>query len=165
MTRIEPVWLSTDEQIAAVTRIYTEASLAAKLLGTFDIPPGVAHLQGVFMPWMRTPIAFVAEGKLKTDGERIAFVPKPFRAFGWRVEGLRSDAGFDIPVSAVTAIEPVDLHSPVGRFFDIPFTRIRTTLPAPLDNLLLCVGGRISPARVRERSMELRRELETLARS
>ena len=164
MTRFEPVWLSTDEQIAAVMRIYTEAPLAAKLLGTFDIPPGVARLHGVLMPWMRTPIAFVAEGKLKTDGQRIAFVPRPFRAFGWRVEGLRPDAAFDIPVSAITAIEPVDLRSPVGRFFDIPFTRIRTTLPPPLDNILLCVGGRISPAGVRARSLELRRELETLAR-
>jgi hypothetical protein len=51
--------------------------------------------------------------------------------------------------------------SPVAHFFDIPFTRIRTAHAPPLDNFLLCVGGRLS-MRIREQSIELRHELMRL---
>ena len=43
----------------------------------------------------------------------------------------------------------VYVPSPVGRFFNIPFTRIRTVREAPFDNFLLCVGGRVSMPSIR----------------
>lgn len=163
MTHFDPVWLSTDEQIAALTEAYRGASLMTKMLGRFDLPDGVAHFRSAIMPWMRAPIVLVAQGKLEIDSHRIAFVPRPFRAFGWVVRDLRPDAAFEVPVPAITAVEPADVRSPVAQFFNIPFTRVRTTLPPPLDNILLCIGGRFSMPRIRERSIELRRALDALA--
>jgi hypothetical protein len=46
----------------------------------------------------------------------------------------------------------------LGRF-DLPFTRVRTSKPSPIDDFLLCVGGKIAIPRIRSRSRELRASL------
>lgn len=164
MTRFHPVWFSTDAQVAALTAAYRDASWSTKLLGTFDLPEGVAHLRGRLMPWMRMPLVCVAEGTLEVSDRAVAFSLTEMRLFGWALHGLRTDVAFQLPVSAIAAVEPADVSSPVVRFFNIPFTRLRTTRPPPLDNFLLCVGGRIAMPRIRERSIELRRTLGSLIR-
>ena len=72
---------------------------------------------------MRFPLVCVAEGKLDVNQSSIGFVPHPLRAPGWTVVGQRLDLGFHIPASDVLNVEATDVKSPVGRFFDIPFTR------------------------------------------
>jgi hypothetical protein len=61
MTQFELVWISSDAQLAALTRAYAGASPATKLLGTYALEPGVAQMRGILMPWMRMPLLFVAK--------------------------------------------------------------------------------------------------------
>jgi hypothetical protein len=163
MTRFNPVWLSTDTQIQALIEGYRKASWKQRILGNAEVPPGVAHLKGWLIPWMRVPLAFVAEGSLEVREDAISFTVTPLRAPGWTVRDVRPDVGFHLSTSEITAVEAADVSSPVGTFFNLPFTRLTTTRPPPLNDFLLCVGGRLSMPRIRERSYELRRALETLA--
>jgi hypothetical protein len=156
------VWLSTDAQIAALTEAYRRATLATKLLARFDLPQDAAQMRSFLMPWTRLPLVFVAQGRLTVDERTVAFTPRIHRIFGWRLFGVRSDLWFQYSASELAAVEPADLGSPVAHFFDIPFTRIRTAHAPPLDNFLLCVGGRFSMPRIRKQSLELRRGLLSL---
>ena len=162
MTRFDLVWLSTDAQIGALTEAYRRATLATKLLGRFDLPHDAAYVRSFLIPWARLPLVFVAQGRLTVDQRTVAFTPRTHRLFGWRMFGVRSDLSFQYSASELAAVERADVGSPVAHFFDIPFTRIRTAHPPPLDNFLLCVGGRLSLPRIRKQSLELRHELLSL---
>ncbi|MCI0587315.1 MAG: hypothetical protein L0323_10790 [Planctomycetes bacterium] len=160
--RFVPVWLSTDEQLAALSAAYGSASIAGKLLGRFQFPPGTAHLRGRVIPWMRAPLAFTATGELDLTAEVLAFSPRAYRAFGCHVRDVRGDVQFTLSRADVTAVEPADMRSPFIRFFDLPFTRVRTTRQGLLGNLLFCVGG-LWMGRIRAGSSELRTALERFA--
>ena len=165
MTELDPVWVSSDAQLAAAVRAYANASIATKLLGTYgrSMEPGVAYLRGIWMPWMRIPLIFVAQGRLALRGTGCEFVPHQRAPFGWRIRGGNPNLAFRLRPSEIVAVDPADFRSPVARLFDIPFTRVRTTQQGPTRDLLLCVGGRINVPRIRERSLELRRALQTFA--
>lgn len=152
----KPIWFTTDRQLNALTSGYANASLITKLTGRFDVPEGIVHLRGVLMPWMRMPLVLSTQGELSISQQALSFKPKPFRAFGWSVRGELKELAFSINAEDVLSVEPADFSSPVIRLFDLPFTRIRTKLPAPLDNFLLCVGGRIAMPIIKARSNELR---------
>jgi hypothetical protein len=156
------VWLSTDAQVGALTEAYRRATLVTKLLGRFDLPQDAAYVRSFLMPWARLPLVFVAQGRLTVDERTIAFTPRTHRIFGWRMFGVRSDLQFAYSASELVAVEPADVQSPFAHYFDIPFTRIRTAHAPPLDNFLLCVGGRFSMPRIRKQSLELRHELLSL---
>ena len=161
--RFSPVWVSTDEQVAALSASYTEASTAMKLLGRLHVPPGTAHLRGLILPWSRMPLVFIAVGDLIFHSNVLELSPRGYSLPGWRVRNVRSDIQFRLSSEEVVLVEPGDFRSPVHRFFDFPFTRLRTTHQGILSNLLLCVGGRLSMGRVRVSSMELRATLERFA--
>jgi hypothetical protein len=154
-----PVWFSTDRQLAALVQVFKSATLTAKLLGRFDIPADCASIQSVFTPWARAPLAPQAQGAVTLNERSLAFRPTSFRLFGWRVHSPMKDISFDLAPSDVVAIEPADFHSPVMRAFDLPFTRVRTSKPSPIDDFLLCVGGKIAIPRIRSRSRALRASL------
>jgi hypothetical protein len=162
MSRFDYVWLSTDAQISSLTEAYRRASLAIKLLGTYDLGNDVTHIRGILTPWMRIATVFVAEGALVIDGASVSFAPKARLRFGWLTRRLRSDLSFRFSAPELAGVEAANIPSPFARFFDIPFTRIRTVHPAPLDNFLLCVGGRISMPRIREQSLQLREMLQKM---
>lgn len=163
MGKFAPVWVSTDEQIERLQSAFRGASLTTKLCGTYRLPEGAAHLRGLFTPWMRVPLVFVAAGRAEVGAGRLAFVSSRFRAPGWRVRGVIVDLAFSLAREDIHAVEAADQHSPFARLFDLPFTRLRTRLPAPLDNFLVCVGGRFSMPSVRKHSLELRTELLAFA--
>jgi hypothetical protein len=154
-----PVWFSTDRQLATLAQVFESATLTAKLLGRFDIPAGCASIQSVSMPWTRVPLALQAQGAIALNERSLSFEPTSFRTFGWRVCSLMKDISFDLSPSDLVAVEPADFRSPFMRTFDLPFTRVRTSKPSPIDNFLLCVGGRIAMPRIRSRSRELRASL------
>lgn len=156
--RLEKAWLTTDVQLAALTETYQNASLAAKLLGTFDVGKDVTHIQSWLMPWMRIATVFVTEGVLCVSDQEVRFHSEEYRVFGWRVVGQRP-LSFELSATNILSVDIADFSSPVLKIFDLPLTRIRTHLSAPLDNLLLCAGGRIAMPRIRARSCELRRKL------
>jgi hypothetical protein len=163
MSRFDHVWLTTDAQISALFDAYSHASLATKLLGTYNFPPDAAYIQGILTPWTRIPTIFVAEGILTIADHNIAFVPRRRFRFGWRILGLRSDLSFEFLASELTAVEAADIPSPVLRYFDIPFTRIRTMRAPPLDNFLISLAARAAMPRVRTQSFELQEQLKALA--
>jgi hypothetical protein len=158
MRRFDWVWLSTDAQVNATLATYQDASVVRKLLGNYDFLPEATHIRGLLTPWMRIPVVFVSEGSLSV-GNRIVFTPQHHALFGWRMRNVRDELAFDLPASAISSIEPAAFASPVARLFDIPFTRVRTNSAPPLDNFLLCAGGRIALPRIRAQSLELREEL------
>jgi hypothetical protein len=154
-----PVWFSTDQQLATLVQVFESATLTAKLLGRFDIPADRASIQNVLMPWARAPRAPQAQGAVTLNERFLAFRPTSFRVFGWRVRSPMKGISFDLSPSDVVAIEPADFRSPFMRAFDLPFTRVRTSKPRPMDNFLLCVGGQIAIPRIRSRSRALRASL------
>jgi hypothetical protein len=154
-----PVWFSTDRQLAALAQSWEAATMISKLLGRFDVPADCASLQGTLMPWTRVPLALQAQGDISLNEASFSFRQTPYRVFGWRVLSPLRDLSFDLFPNDVSAIEPVDFRSPVMRTFDVPFTRVRTSKPNPIDNFLLCVGGRISMPHIRSRSQDLREKL------
>lgn len=157
------VWLSTDAQVSALVDSYRSASLGTKLLGRYNFRNDAAHIRGFLIPCARIPLIFVAEGALTLTEHRVAFAGRRRRVFGWRVVGVRSDLSFEFAANEIIAAEVADVPSPVARFFNIPFTRIRTVREAPFDNFLLCVGGRVSMPRIRAQSLELRHALQAMA--
>jgi hypothetical protein len=162
MERFDWVWLSTDVQVATLLESYRRASLGARLLGRFNFPDDAAHIRGLIMPWARIPLIFVAEGALTVDG-RVAFVGRRRQVFGWQTVGVRSDLSFEYSASEIVSVDAADMASPVAKFFDVPFTRMRTAHAAPLDNFLLCVGGRLSMPTIRAQSLALRHRLQEMA--
>jgi hypothetical protein len=164
MRTFDWVWLTTDAQTSALIESYRNASLATKLLGTFDFPKGTAHIRGWLTPWMRIPLVFLAQGELTVGDRRIEFKPRHHSLFGWRMKDVRDDLAFDYTATELVAVESADFSSPVMRFFDLPFTRIRTRHAPPLDNFLVCAGGRLMVPRIRAQSLELRQELLALVR-
>ena len=163
MQYIEPVWLSSDAQIAALAEAYGSATLTTKLLGRYRFAPEVAHIRGVTMPWARVPLVFLAEGPLTVSGDRLAFASRPPTLPGWYVRGGLPQASFDLAPSEIESVEPADSRSPFSKIFDLPFTRVRTARHGLMGNFLLCVGGRVSVPKIRARSLELRRALEEFA--
>lgn len=162
MTDFAPLWITTDEQLAWMQSSYQQASLATKMLGTYQVPPGRAYLRGLLVPWMRVPLIFVASGRGTVRGTRFEFTPRPHRVFGWLVRGTQDDLRFSLDLADVT-LEAADFASPVAATFDVPFTRVRSGAPGLLGNFLVCVGGMFSMPRVRARSLELRTALTTAA--
>ena len=160
MTEFAPLWISTDEQLAWMQSSYQQASLATKMLGSYQVPQGRAHLRGLLMPWMRVPLIFVASGRGTVRGTQFEFTPRPHRVFGWLVQGTQNNLRFSLDLTDVT-LEAVDFTSPVASTFNVPFTRVRSGAPGLLGNFLVCVGGMFSMPRVRARSLELRSALTT----
>ena len=159
-----PVWFSTDRQLAALTQSLESATTTSKLLVRFEIPTDCASLRGVIIPWMRVPLGLQAQGVIGLNEASFSFRQEPYRVFGWRFRTPLDDLSFNLFPNDVSAIEPADFRSPVMRrlgvtFFDVPFTRVRTSKPSPIDNFLLCVGGRFSMPRIRDRSRDLREKL------
>ena len=154
-----PVWFSTDYQMKAVISAYQAASLITKLGGRYSVPGDAAFLRGILMPWMRMPLVFTTQGELNITGSEISFRPIPYRTFGWIVKSPYKKLSFILKLKDISAVALEDFKSPAMHFFDMPFTRIRTTKEPPLNNFLLCVGGRIAVPRIRARSKELRQRL------
>jgi hypothetical protein len=154
-----PVWFSTDRQLETLVQVFKSATITSKLLGRFDIPADCASIQSIFMPWARAPLALQAQGAVTLNERSLSFRPRSFRVFGWRVRSPMKEISFDLSPVDVLAIEPADFSSPFMRAFDLPFTRVRTSKPTPIDNFLLCVGGQIAIPRIRWRSRALRASL------
>jgi hypothetical protein len=91
----------------------------------------------------------------------LSFTACKFKSVGWRIRGPFEQIFFDLKREEVASIEATEFKSPVMRGYDFPFLRIRTNQPGPLDNFLICRGGRLSMPRVRKNTQELDRCLRT----
>jgi len=159
------VWLSSDRQLAALTDAYGSASLLQKLSGRFAFPDGTSYISNRIMWWMRCPLAFEAHGELRLDRGALSFRSRPPAIYGHRFFLSLPELGFELRADRVLAVEPADFASPVARLFNLPFTRLRTREPAPLDDFLLAVGGKWSIRRIRAESLQLRQQLQAWAKA
>jgi len=154
-----PVWFTNDRQLDGLVSAYQSSSLLSKMIGRLEMSDDLTSLRGLLMPWMRMPTVMMAQGELRLLDSGISFRPGTYRAFGWRICGPNEHLSFDLGREDVASIEVTDFKSPVMRAFDFPFARIRTTRPSPIDNFLVCVGGRISMPQIRKNTQELQRRL------
>ena len=120
-------------------------------------------MRGLFMSWMCVPIVFVAQGRLTVTNTTLRFRATPPQLIGWQLLDVESTLTFELTPNDIVSVEPFSFPSPVGRLFDLPFTRIRTTKAGLAPELLMCIGGRVRARRIRERSFELRATLESFS--
>jgi hypothetical protein len=153
-------WISTEEQLRVLADSYQGASMLRKLAGAFEFPSSAAHLQGWFMPWMRSPTVFTAVGHLVIGETRIQFRPAAPKLLGWRLRNIDRTLVFDIAATEITAADAYAFKSPFSKMFDLPFTRLKTSKPGILADFLLCIGHPLSPPTVRVRSLALQVELQ-----
>jgi hypothetical protein len=154
-----PVWFTNDRQLDGLVFAYKSSSLLSKIIGRVEMSDDLTSLRGLLMPWMRMPAVMMAQGELCLVDSEISFRPGTYKAFGWRIRGPYEHLSFDLRREDVVSIEVTDFKSPVWRAFDFPFARIRTTRPSPIDNFLVCVGGRLSMPHIRKNTQELQRRL------
>jgi hypothetical protein len=154
-----PVWITNDRQLDGLVFAYKSSSLLSKLAGRLEVSDDLTTLRGLLMPWMRMPTVMIAQGELSLGVGDMAFRPGTYKSFGWRIRGPYERLSFDLRREDVVSIEVTDFKSPVMRAFDFTFARIRTTRSSPIDNFLVCVGGRLSMSRIRKNTQEMQRRL------
>jgi hypothetical protein len=169
---LEPphVWFSTESQFEAFRSAVASSNWWRKIVGRYPIAEGAAY--GSALPWMKTPLILVARGQLAITETAISFSPVQGRSWSKRryhnvVEGFR----FEIALSDIVSIAPEEtaIASPTTdkelsdliSKYSLPWTRIVTSRPAPLNEFFLAVGGRNRDAiqSYRELSLRLRNNL------
>ena len=164
------VWFSTESQFEAFRSALASGSWWRKIVGRYPIAEGAAY--GSALPWMKTPLVLVARGELAITESAISFSPAPGRSWSKRryhnvVGGFR----FEVALSDIVSISPEDTAtaapttdralSDLIAKYSLPWTRVVTSRPAPLNEFFLTVGGRNKYAMqtYRELSLGLRSNL------
>jgi hypothetical protein len=101
-----------------------------------------------------------SSGHLVIKDQLLEFEARPWDPPHCEVYHLRTDLRFELTDRDITGVEPFEAVSPVMRYYNLPFTRIRTTKGGELSDLLLCVGGTgLSMSQVRDDNAELSSKL------
>ena len=164
------VWFSTEGQFEAFRNAVASSSWWRKIVGRFPIADGAAYASS--LPWMKTPLVLVARGELVITDAAINFSPVQGRSWNKRRYHNVVDAlSFQIALSDIISIAPEEIGtsspttdkilSDLIASYWLPWTRIVTSKPAPLDEFFLAVGGRNRNAMqtYRELSLGLRNNL------
>ncbi len=158
------VWLSTRRQFEAFDEAIKSTSSVGKALGRFRVPSGSAYVASP-VPWMKIPIVLVAWGELEIDSDRLRFGPlarsNPRER---RRRNVLRGLTFELPYSKIEQVEPYERGPSYNPSFSVPWTRVVTSLPAPLDDFLLSVGGgdAYAMATYREKAIRLRTSLQSI---
>jgi hypothetical protein len=174
----DPVWVSSIQHMQTFASIFSSAVSKANIAGyefraygQYQIPDGFPYAVLQYSQWFgrlgrRYPLVMFAKGQLHVSFESIDFQSKEpsalarfFLSAGLNEFNLRRDLSFRITWKDVTAIERYempDIPSPTGNMFALPWSRVRTSRPDELSDVLLTVGGR-GPfvGRLRKRGEEL----------
>ncbi len=168
----EPVWISSTEHLATFETIYRQTSWLRRLRGAYNLPadfPCVRLPSGSSGRQPVLPIVMFAQGQVRVENGAIHFEamdwPTPSRAKITRCN-LRTEWTFAIQAGEVVSVEPFPYKSPILRYYDMPFTRIRTQhSEVVLHDFLVCVGGTgPSMSHIQEQSVELATALQSLKR-
>jgi len=164
------VWFSTERQFEAFRSAIAAGNWWRKFAGRYPIADGAAYASA--LPWMKTPLVLVARGELAITEAAISFSPVQGPSWskrryhnvvdGFRFEIALSDIISIVPEEAATASPTTDkMLSDLISKYSLPWTRVVTSRPAPLDEFFLAVGGRNRDAMqtYRELSLDLRNNL------
>lgn len=167
MAYFRSVWVSTDEQFEAFDEAFKSASIFTKALGRYRIRKGAAYTTNLLTPWMRIPIVMIAAGELDISESRLSFRSRKQFTFASRRKNLWSKFKFDLSLDQIIAVENYHRVPAMRSVFELVWTRVRTSAPAPLDNFLIAVGGQNSLAlpQYRKQSLHLREKISTLVAS
>jgi hypothetical protein len=156
------VWFSTKSQFDAFDEALSKTSSFGKAIGRFSIRPGAAYVTSP-MPWMKIPMVLVAWGEVSTDADRLSFSPIKRSDRDRLRRNVMQDFSFDLPFSEIEKVEPYERPT---SSFGLPWTRVVTSRPAPLNDFLLSVGGRdaYGMAGYRLKALELRATLQHAVR-
>jgi|SRR5215468_6396176 len=165
-----PIWVSTIEHQEAFSRLVHEASLAKKILGSYNLPtdfPQVHMLWGIF-PVFRVPLVMIASGRLTVLGKMLQFEALAWGkldAIGGNVyKNLQSDLKFELSGRELSQIERYENPRPFMAYYNLSWTRVRSTRMGLLSDILLAVGGRgPTMGRIRKRNADLFSALNRLA--
>jgi hypothetical protein len=135
--RFAPVWISSRHHLEELGRIYRESNV----LRGYRMPEGFPHLRFLYLPFVRIPIVYFATGVMEIGDGHVSFHSVPRSIAGSSIRDVRHPWRFDFPCQDLLDVEDDEMSSPVHRSFNLPFVRVRTRQAAPLDELLLCVGG------------------------
>ena len=148
----EPVWVSSAEHLQTFERAYRECSYVRLFAGAWKLPEGFPYVRGwMGIPW-RVPIVMFSSGQVRIEDRLLEFEAKPWRLPLNRLHHLRTDLRFTLTDEDITEVKAFEFASPIMRYYNLPFTRIRTTKGGELADFLLCVGG-VGPLMGKVRAM------------
>jgi hypothetical protein len=164
------VWFSTEHQFEAFRNAVSSGNWWRRIIGRYPIADGAAYASA--LPWMKTPLVLVARGELLITDTAIKFSPISGRAWSnRRYHNVMDEFRFEVPFSDIVSIAAEEvpiasfttdevLSDLISRYW-LPWTRVMTSRPAPLNEFFLAVGGRNRNAMqcYRELSLGLRDRL------
>ena len=78
------------------------------------------------IPWC-IPIVMFSTGRLRIEDRLLEFEARPWRLPFNRLHHLRTDLRLTLTDGDITEVEAFQFASPIMRYYNLPFTRIRTT--------------------------------------
>ncbi|MDE2112801.1 MAG: hypothetical protein KGJ79_16795 [Alphaproteobacteria bacterium] len=155
------VWFSTKAQLDAFDEAVARTSWLRKIVGRFRIPKGAAYTTlGV---WQRFPILLLARGRIAFEEGSIRFTPFPSKhRYAMRDRNLLDGFSFEMKQTDLVLIEAFEPIDKVGLGWGLPWTRVVTTRPAPLNEFFLTIGGpnAYGMKNYREQALALRDKLQ-----
>lgn len=135
--------------------------------GAYRLPHNFPHIQmrRWLLPGRKIPVVAIASGSGRIENDKFSFRSTPFTILGSTTHNLL-DLQFDISRSELVAVTHASAESPVLRYYNMPFTRIRTRRSGLLSDFLVCVGG-LGPSmqQINARSSQLFQALSDLMNS
>ncbi len=138
-------WISSIEHLNRFAAIVAAATPAAKATAHYEVPPDFPATQPLWgLMGHRAPLLFFAHGHAQVDHNRFRFVAARWRPWMTRVHNLRTDLELDIPIPSIVSVESHLFTSPVGSSWDVPWLRIRTSLPGLAADFLTTAGATVT---------------------
>ena len=156
------VWFSTKAQLDAFDDAFAKTSWLRKMMGRFRIPKGAAYT--TLGGWHRIPIVLLARGNIAFEEGLIRFTPFPSKnRYAKRDRNLLDDFSFEIKQTDLVLIEAFEPVDKVGLGWRLPWTRVVTTRPSPLNDFFLTIGGpnAYGMKSYREQALALRDKLQS----
>ncbi len=137
----EPVWVSSISHLESFAAVFANTGVFRRLFGLYVVPDHFHYIQAAGLLRIRVPIVMFASGRALVEVNTLEFVAAPSRRIGVQYHNLQTELTFRLTDRDVTAIESFEWKSPLLRYYDLRFVRIRTKQTGVSSDLLLCVGG------------------------
>lgn len=170
--QFEPVWISSLTHLTQFDETIASTPFWRRELGYYDFPPEFPRIdmgRKILGKTVMVPLVMFSQGELTIEDDSVNYraLNCPTLTVG-RVTAtrhyLRTDWEWELNASDIIMVESAPWSSPILRYYDMPFTRIRTNhCDALLRDFMVCVGGTgMKMDKIREQSARLLSELQRL---